>query len=70
MPSPSYWPIVLAAAVPVITFGMIFSHLIAVIGGVILLFAAFGWALEPSTAPESDFENNSSLGTALDKVGH
>ena len=70
MPSPSYWPIVLAAAVPVITFGMIFSHLIAVIGGVILLFAAFGWALEPSTAPESDFENNSAQGTALDKVGH
>jgi hypothetical protein len=49
---------------------MIYSHLIAVIGGVILLFAAFGWALEPSTAPESDFENNSSQGTALDKVGH
>ncbi|CAB4751852.1 MAG: cytochrome c oxidase subunit I [Actinobacteria bacterium] len=70
MPSPSYWPIVLAGAVPIITFGMIFSHLIAVIGGVILLFAAFGWALEPSTAPESDFENNSALGTALDKVGH
>ena len=70
MPSPSYWPIVLAGAVPIITFGMIFSHLIAVIGGVILLFAAFGWALEPSTAPESDFENNSSQGTALDKVGH
>ena len=70
MPSPSYWPIVLAGAVPIITFGMIFSHLIAVIGGVILLFAAFGWALEPSTAPESDFENDSAQGTALDKVGH
>ena len=70
MPSPSYWPIVLAGAVPIITFGMIFSHLIAVVGGVILLFAAFGWALEPSTAPESDFENNPSQGTALDKVGH
>ena len=70
MPSPSYWPIVLAGAVPIITFGMIYSHLIAVIGGVILLFSAFGWALEPSTAPESDFENNSSHGTALDKVGH
>jgi cytochrome c oxidase subunit 1 len=70
MPSPSYWPIVLAGAVPIITFGMIYSHLLAVIGGVILLFAAFGWALEPSTAPESDFDNNSSHGTALDKVGH
>jgi len=70
MPSPSYWPIVLAGAVPIITFGMIYTHLIAVIGGIILLFAAFGWALEPSTAPETDFENNSSQGTALDKVGH
>ena len=70
MPSPSYWPIVLAGAVPIITFGMIYTHLIAMIGGIILLFAAFGWALEPSTAPETDFENNSSQGTALDKVGH
>jgi len=71
MPSPSYWPIVLAFAVPVITFGMIFSHLISVIGAVILLFAAFGWALEPSTAPDSDFESNSSAhGNVLDKVGH
>ncbi len=70
MPSPSYWPIVVAFSVLVITFGMIFSHLIAAIGGVTLLFASFGWALEPSTAPESDFESNSSTpGTALDSVG-
>jgi cytochrome c oxidase subunit 1 len=70
MPSPSYWPIVVAFSVLVITFGMIFSHLIAAIGGITLLFASFGWALEPSTAPESDFESNSSTpGTALDSVG-
>jgi len=70
MPSPSYWPIVLAFGLPVITFGMIFSYLIAVFGAVIVLFAAFGWALEPSTAPASDFEtNNSAPSTALDTVG-
>ena len=70
MPSPSYWPIVVAFSVLVITFGMIFSYLIAAIGGVTLLFASFGWALEPSTAPESDFESNSSTpGTVLDSVG-
>ena len=57
MPSPSYWPIVLAFGLPVITFGLIFSLLISVVGGIIVLFAAFGWALEPSTAPESDFES-------------
>lgn len=57
MPSPSYWPIVLAFGLPVITFGLIYSHLISIVGGIIVLFAAFGWALEPSTAPESDFES-------------
>ena len=64
MPSPSYWPIVLAFGLPVITFGMIYSHLISVVGGVIILFAAYGWALESSTAPDSDFENNTP-GTAM-----
>ncbi len=59
MPSPSYWPIVLALGLPIITFGLIYSYLISVVGGVILLFAAYGWALESSTAPDSDFENNS-----------
>ncbi|MFM7649779.1 MAG: cytochrome c oxidase subunit I [Acidimicrobiaceae bacterium] len=67
MPSPSYWPIVLAFGLPVITFGLIYSHLISVVGGVVVLFAAYGWALESSTAPDSDFENNSP-GTGLDKV--
>ena len=66
MPSPSYWPIVLAFGLPVITFGMIYSHLISVVGGVIVLFAAYGWALESSTAPDSDFENNTP-GTAMAK---
>ena len=64
MPSPSYWPIVLAFALPIITFGIIYSYLISVVGGVIVLFAAYGWALESSTAPDSDFENNTP-GTAL-----
>lgn len=67
MPSPSYWPIVLAFGLPVITFGVIYSHLISVVGGVIVLFAAYGWALESSTAPDSDFETNTP-GTGLDKV--
>jgi cytochrome c oxidase subunit 1 len=68
MPSPSYWPIVLAFGLPIITFGLIYSHLISVVGGVIVLFAAYGWALESSTAPDSDFESNTP-GTGLDKVG-
>jgi cytochrome c oxidase subunit 1 len=56
MPSPSYWPIVLAFGLPVVAYGMIFSLLLAVVGGVIVLLGMFGWALEPSVADETDFD--------------
>ena len=57
MPSPSYWPIVLALALPIIAFGVIFNHAdrrrrrrrSCVLG-------AFGWALEPSVADDSDYD--------------
>ena len=56
MPSPSYWPIVVALALPIIATGLIYSHLIAVVGGVVLLFGIYGWSLEPGTAPDSDMD--------------
>jgi cytochrome c oxidase subunit 1 len=56
MPSPSYWPIVLAATLPIITTGVIYSIPVAIVGGLFLVLAMFGWALEPSTAPETDFD--------------
>ncbi|MGD9998945.1 MAG: cbb3-type cytochrome c oxidase subunit I, partial [Ilumatobacteraceae bacterium] len=49
VPSPSYWPIILALSLPVIAYGVIFDLLLSAVGGVVLLLAAFGWALEPST---------------------
>ncbi len=56
MPSPSYWPIVLAFSLPFIAYGVIFSRFISIVGVVILLLAMFGWAMEPSVAPDSDFD--------------
>ena len=56
MPSPSYWPMVLAIALPIMAYGIIYSTLLAVAGGLILLLAMFGWALEPSVADDSDFD--------------
>ena len=56
MPSPSYWPIVLAISLPIMGYGIIYSHLLTVFGGVVLLLAAFAWALEPSVADEGDFD--------------
>jgi cytochrome c oxidase subunit 1 len=56
MPSPSYWPMVLAIALPIMAYGIIFSKVITVVGGAILLLAIFGWSLEPSVADESDYD--------------
>jgi cytochrome c oxidase subunit I len=56
LPSPSYWPIVLAFGLPIIAYGIIFSHLLAVFGAAVVLLGAYGWALEPSVAPESDYD--------------
>ena len=56
LPSPSYWPIVLALAFPVIAYGVIFNLMISVVGAAILVLALFGWVLEPSVADDSDYD--------------
>ena len=43
-------------SLPVMGYGIIYNRLLAVVGGVILLLAIFGWALEPATADESDYD--------------
>ena len=62
MPSPSYWPILLALGLPIVAYGIIFNLLLAVFGGVIVLVSMFGWSLEPSVADESDFDPPSDSG--------
>ena len=68
MPSPSYWPIVIAFGLPVTALGVIYSIPLAIFGGLIILMGAFGWALEPSTAPDTDFDPPSSGNTSKDVV--
>ena len=63
MPSPSYWPILLALGLPIVAYGIIFNLLLAVFGGVIVLVSMFGWSLEPSVADESDFDPPSDSGS-------
>src|SRR6195952_568673 len=55
MPSPSYWPIILALGLPIMGYGIIFTRFLAVIGGAIVLLAMFAWSLEPSVADDEDF---------------
>ncbi|MEO7397918.1 MAG: cytochrome ubiquinol oxidase subunit I, partial [Ilumatobacteraceae bacterium] len=56
LPSPSYWPIIVGLGLPIVAYGIIFNHLLAVGGGVVVLMGIFGWALEPSVAPDSDYD--------------
>ncbi|MEQ9163222.1 MAG: cytochrome c oxidase subunit 4, partial [Ilumatobacter fluminis] len=70
LPSPSYWPIVLAFGLPIMAYGVIYNILMIVVGAAIVLLAMFGWALEPATAPDSDYDPPSEGGTDLELSTH
>ncbi len=56
MPSPSYWPFVLTVGMMMICYGVIYTSLLIAAGVGVCILALFGWALEPPTAPDTDFE--------------
>ena len=47
---------VVAFALPIMAYGVIYSKVLTVLGGAILLMGIFGWALEPSVADDSDYD--------------
>jgi cytochrome c oxidase subunit 1 len=53
LPSPSYWPLVLALGLPLIGYGLIFNLGIAALGGLLVVLAAFAWGFEPADDPET-----------------
>jgi len=53
LPSPSYWPLVAAVALPIIGYGMIFNLGLAAVGAVVLVAGIYGWAYEPPDDPEA-----------------
>ncbi len=56
LPSPSYWPIILAFGLPVMGLGVIFNFILIPVGAAIVLLAMFGWSLEPHTAGDADYD--------------
>jgi cytochrome c oxidase subunit 1 len=48
LPAPSYWPLVLAAGLPIIGYGLIFNMVLCGVGGAVVLAGFVGWGLEPS----------------------
>jgi cytochrome c oxidase subunit 1 len=55
MPSPSYWPLVLAAGLPIVAAGLIFNIIISIVGALFIIVGAYGWAQEPSVADQDDY---------------
>ena len=53
MPSPSYWPALVAVGVVLIAAGLLTHYGLSFVGGVIALLGTIGWSNEPATAPQS-----------------
>ncbi|HVL93069.1 MAG TPA: cytochrome c oxidase subunit I [Acidimicrobiales bacterium] len=58
LPSPSYYPVLAALSMPVMSYGMLYgrdsgqNYVVAVIGAVMLFASLYAWGLEPSAEPE------------------
>ncbi|HEX7167664.1 MAG TPA: cbb3-type cytochrome c oxidase subunit I, partial [Acidimicrobiales bacterium] len=53
LPSPSFYPLVASAGLPVIAYGMIYKqYAVSAFGAIVLLAGLYGWGLEPSTEPD------------------
>jgi cytochrome c oxidase subunit 1 len=46
LPSPSFWPIVLAFGMALIAVGVVSTIIVSIVGVVVLLVAIAGWTLE------------------------
>jgi cytochrome c oxidase subunit I len=51
LPSPSYWPLVLALALPIMAFGVIYNRWLIPVGAVIAIGAIYAWFIEPPYDP-------------------
>ena len=55
MPSPSYWPMVFAAGMPVLGYGFVFENWwLLALGVAVMFFGLYAWAVEPPTEPDAD----------------
>ena len=69
LPSPSYWPILLAFALPIMAYGVIYSTLMIAAGALLALVSLYGWGMEPHTATDDDYDPPTT-GTDLEVVSH
>jgi cytochrome c oxidase subunit 1 len=70
MPSPSYWPIILAFGLPIMAYGVIYNIWLIVVGAAIVLLSMYGWGMEPATATPDDYDPPSPEGGTALEVAH
>ncbi|MBX3285479.1 MAG: cytochrome c oxidase subunit I [Actinobacteria bacterium] len=58
LPSPSYWPIVMAFGMPWIAYGLIYNLWFCVLGGICVVAAIYGWIMEPATDPDAGHDDH------------
>jgi cytochrome c oxidase subunit 1 len=52
LPGPSFWPLVAAAGLPIMAYGVLYSWWVLGAGALVALTGFYGWALEPSVTEE------------------
>ena len=53
MPSPSYFPLIMALGLPIIGYGAVFKTFWLLIpGAIVVLFGIYAWFIEPATATD------------------
>jgi cytochrome c oxidase subunit 1 len=54
LPSPSYWPIILAFGITLIAIGVVSSIFISLVGIIVMLVAIVGWTWENRAAEQEE----------------
>jgi cytochrome c oxidase subunit 1 len=62
LPSPSYWPVVLAFGLPFVGYGLIYNLWLAAFGGLCVVAGIYGWVLEPSVDDEAPHDHGDDHG--------
>ena len=62
LPSPSYWPLVLAIGLPFIGYGVIYNYWLCAIGGFLVVGAIYGWIFEHPDDPDAAHDHHDDHG--------
>jgi cytochrome c oxidase subunit 1 len=59
LPSPSYYPIVVAFCMPVMAYGMVYrTYAVVALGALALIGSLYAWGMEPATAPHEEHHDD------------